>query len=184
MSRQARVYSFNKTKYSFRELFTFGLSLRTFTEASCPNRTVTLIKAIRFKFSNQLDVNMFTRNVKLSVLVFVALMVFIISQIFMSESRNSQDFTPLFTDAEIEMLNNYNSSLYKPLGSTSETSETSEVLRYFNYFDIPDSVKNNYEFTFYLLEFNEIRELHAYGYNPVTQTSFLRSKPLQPDYTI
>ena len=124
---------------------------------------------------------MLTKNVKLSIVVFVALMVFIITQIFVSESRNTQSFTPLFTDAEIEMLNNYNSSLYQPLGSTTETPE---VIRFFSYFDIPDSIKHSYEFTFYLLEFNEIRELHAYGFNPQTKTSFLRSKPLQPGYTI
>lgn len=124
---------------------------------------------------------MFTRNVKLSILVFAALMVFIITQIFVSESGNTQNFTPLFTDAEIEMLNNYNSSLYQPLGSTSETPE---VIRFFSYFDIPDSIKQSYEFTFYLLEFNEIRELHAYGFNPQTKTSILWSKPLQPGYTI
>lgn len=124
---------------------------------------------------------MYNKNVKLSMLIFGALMIFIVSQIFLSENGNTSTFTPLFTEAEIEMLNNYESILYQPLGSTNESDE---VKRFFNYFEIPDSVKMNYEFTFYLLEFNEIRELHAYGFNPDTRQSFLRSKPLQPGFPI
>ncbi|MCC5932706.1 MAG: hypothetical protein LAT75_07980 [Candidatus Cyclonatronum sp.] len=124
---------------------------------------------------------MFTKNVKLSILVFTGLMIFIVSQIFFTESRNTNEFIPLFTESEIQMLSNYESSLYQPLGSTTESGE---AMRYFFYFDIPDSVRLNYEFTFYLLEFKEIRELHAYGYNPETQSSFLQSKSLQPGFPI
>ncbi|AXJ01979.1 hypothetical protein CYPRO_2740 [Cyclonatronum proteinivorum] len=124
---------------------------------------------------------MLNRNTTLSFFIFVALMIFIISKIFLSDSHDSASFTPLFTETEIQMLNDYESSLYQPLGSTKISGE---AFRFFNYFEIPESVKNDYEFTFYLLEFNDIREIHAFGFNPSTNASFIKSKALQPGYAI
>ncbi len=76
----------------------------------------------------------------------------------------------VFTDEEIRKLSDYESDLYLSLGST-ENSEN--AARLFSYFDIPESVKNEYTFSFYLLEFRHLRELHAFGQNPDKTNSFV-----------
>lgn len=83
-----------------------------------------------------------------------------IDELFNPPLLSEEVNTEVFSDEEIEKLNNYESELYQRLGSTKESAEYNH---YFTYFEIPDSVKYTHEFTFYLLEFRDIKEIHALG---------------------
>jgi len=124
---------------------------------------------------------------KLTLYLFVT--VFLIAGSMLLLNYYVDDFSPInsdtveisskvFTDEEIEKLSSFDSELYKRLGSTKESGELNY---YFSYFDIPDSVRNNHEFTFYLLEFRHFRELHAFGENKNNET-YTTARTLEPDH--
>lgn len=96
------------------------------------------------------------------------------SEIFSPTLSSAEPDSGVFTEEEVEMLNNYESALYQRLGSTEESSES---YHYFSYFDIPDSVRYTHEFTFYLLEFRNIREIHAIGVGE-DNSSFISARTL------
>ncbi|MCH8557361.1 MAG: hypothetical protein LAT84_06065 [Balneolia bacterium] len=100
------------------------------------------------------------------------------SELFSPTVTTVEPDAGLFTEEEIEMLNNYESELYQRIGSTKESSE---YYHYLSYFDIPDSVKYTHEFTFYLLEFRNIREIHALGIGE-NDTSFISARTLTREF--